>query len=169
MSEDDAHLESRNCREIIEDSTRGALVFKRNAIMNRPLRFLKILGPFLLSHHPNCSQFAHHMVVIRGRKYCIGCFFNTIFFFLSLGFLFATWLIDPSFLDRSWLFYGGAVGLVMYLLVSLLHLSEGTKSKIATKFLLGVSFSSIVISIIIAGGSVEYMIQEKRHGKEPFR
>ncbi|MDF1538308.1 MAG: hypothetical protein P1Q69_05350 [Candidatus Thorarchaeota archaeon] len=161
MSKDPAHPETRDCREIIEDKSRGKLVFDRRGITSHPLAFLKILGPLFLSHHPSCSEYEHHTVDIRGRRFCIGCFFNTAFFFLASLVLFALWLFDQSLLNRSWLLYGGTGGVVLYLVVSLLHLSESTRKKIATKFLLGSSFSAIFILVVTAGGSIEFMIQEK--------
>lgn len=32
--------------------------------------------PFILSHHPSCEKFSHHMVDFRGYKLCMGCFFT---------------------------------------------------------------------------------------------
>ena len=32
--------------------------------------------PFILSHHPSCEKFSHHMVDFRGYMLCMGCFFT---------------------------------------------------------------------------------------------
>ncbi len=161
LSEDSAHHETRDCREIIEDRSRGKLVFDIHRITRSPLAFLKILGPLFLSHHPSCSKYEHHTIEIRGRRFCIGCLFNTASFLLASLMLITVWLIDLSLLSRSWLLYGGIGGMVLYLVIGILHLSESKRKKIATKFLLGSSFSAIFILVVTAGGSIELMIQEK--------
>lgn len=53
------------------------------------------------------------------------------------------------------------MGLILYLLIGLLRFSESRRRKVATKFVLGTSFSMIFFLIATAGGSIEFLIEAK--------
>jgi hypothetical protein len=67
--------------------------------------------------------------------------------------IFLIWLYDFTLLSRFFLFWGGVVGSVVYFLTSLSGFNDrGTKTKIASKFLLGSSFAGICWSILLLNG-----------------
>lgn len=141
------------CEEILDDKNRGKLMLSLRRLLLHPLLFLKVTDPFVTSHHPICSHFEHHSVSIRGRKWCIGCTFNSIFFLGAMLVLLAIWLYDFTLLVRFYLFWGGVIGSVTYFVVSLSGLSErGLKTKIASKLILGSSFAGICWSILLIDG-----------------
>ncbi len=161
MTNIDDPPKQRDCERIIEDKKRGPLKFDVRRIFRRPLDFLKVLSPFLFSHHPNCSDFDGHTFRFRNRDWCIGCFFNTLFFFTALLMLFLQWIFVPSIINLRVLFYGGIGGLGLYFVLSLLHLNENIRMKIISKLILGFSFASVFFIVVTIGGTIEYMIQEK--------
>ena len=143
----------RQCEEILDDATRGKLLLNMRSVLRHPLLFLKVTDPFVTAHHPACNHFDSHSVTIRGRKWCIGCTFNTISFFSAMLLLLVVWFIDSTMLVRFYLFWGGVVGSILYFIVSLSGLADrGLKSKIASKFILGFSFAGISWSILLIDG-----------------
>ncbi|MHA1933656.1 MAG: hypothetical protein ACW97A_00120 [Candidatus Thorarchaeota archaeon] len=144
----------RPCQDILSDPKRGRLVFDRNEIFRHPLRFLQVSGPFLTAHHPFCSHYEGHLFTLRGRKWCIGCFFNTLSFFTAFFVMLLIWFASPAILSRFYLFWGGVVGVAISLLSSALHLTKNKKVKGVAKLILGSSFAAICISILIAGGDL---------------
>lgn len=121
-------------------------------ILRHPIRFLEIASPFLTSHHPACSEFSLHTFEFKGRYWCIGCFFNTLSFVASIAVLLFLWVTPIVSFNRFFLFWGGVAGVLIYLLVSVAHLTETTRSKILSKFVLGSSFAAVVWSLLLANG-----------------
>ncbi len=152
---------NRDCEEILFDDKRGQLRFDRGQIARRPLRFLLIMSPFLLSHHPFCSEYDHHIFVLRGRNLCLGCFFNTLFFSFSILTLFFIWIIDETLLDARTLFQIGLVGILCYFPVTLINRSEIRKLKILSKLVLSSSFALICWSILLNNGLLSPGIEYK--------
>ncbi len=91
----------------------------------------------------------------------MGCFFNTFAFLIAIASLLFLWLLHPLFFDRFWLFYGGLSGLVLYFFIGLSGIDRNRKIRIGKKFILGFAFAMVSLSIIIAGGSIDYMLHEK--------
>ncbi len=129
-------------------------------ILTHPIRFFQIASPFLTSHHPACPEFSLHTFEFRGRHWCIGCFFNTLSFVVGILVLSFLWLTQIVSFNRFFLFWGGIVGVLVYLLTSALHLTETKRIKILSKFLLGGSFAAVVWSILLADGLLS-MLREK--------
>lgn len=153
MEEKKRGFTQRRCEEILDDKTRGKLVLNLRPVFRHPLLFLKVTDPFITAHHPMCNHFDTHSVTILGRRWCIGCTFNTISFFAAMIFLMAIWLINANLLVRFYLFWGGVLGCAVYFLFSLSGLADyGPKTKIASKFILGSSFACICWSILLANG-----------------
>ena len=122
-------------------------------VFRHPLLFLKVTDPFITAHHPACGHFDDHSVTIHGRRWCIGCTFNSIAFFGAMLVFLAIWWYDFTLLVRFYLFWGGVIGSVVYFLTSLSGLADrGPKLKIASKFILGTSFASISWSILLIDG-----------------
>ncbi|MFX1368472.1 MAG: hypothetical protein ACFFAY_07750 [Promethearchaeota archaeon] len=140
------------CEDILLDENRGRLVFNRGLILRQPLRFVKALGPLLRAHHPFCSHYESHLFSLGGRKWCIGCFFNSLSFFLALGFLVIGWFAIPLSFDRSYLFWGGAAFVLISFFISALNRSENRHVKVLSKLMLGSSFACISWSIMLADG-----------------
>jgi len=153
---------SEDCEKVLFDENRGALKFNRGLIARHPLLFLRIISPFLLSHHPFCSNYNSHIFRLRNRTLCLGCFFNTIFFLFSIGILFIIWIIDNSLLNANFLFLLGLVVLFGYIPLTLANRSENQNLKILSKFFLGSSFAMISWSILINNGlfspGIEYKL-----------
>jgi hypothetical protein len=144
---------SRPCEEILDDENRGKLMLNFRRVIRHPLLFLKATDPFITAHHPTCSHFDSHSVTIRGRRWCVGCTFNTLSFFVAMFLGLLVWIYNPIILSRFFLFWGGIVGSVIYFLLSLSGIADrGTKTKIASKFLLGSSFAGICWSILLING-----------------
>ncbi len=154
MNEDQNKHPEHSCEEVLSDPERGRLVFDRKAILRRPLQFLRVSGPLLTAHHPFCSHFEGHTFTLAGRKWCIGCFFNTLSFFSALVILAALWSGSPTLIDRNYLLVGGGAAVLVSLLTSALGLTENKIIKGVSKLLLGGGFASVVFSILIAGGSI---------------
>ncbi len=122
-------------------------------LLRHPLLFLKVTDPFITAHHPVCTHFDSHSVTIRGRKWCIGCTFNSISFFGAMLLLLALWFYDQTLLVRFYLFWGGIIGCILYFVVSFSGLSDrGPRAKIASKFILGSSFAGVSWSILLIDG-----------------
>ena len=146
-------LTKRPCEEVLDDENRGKLLLDVRQLLRHPLLFLKVTDPFITAHHPPCTYFQVHSVTIRGRRWCIGCTFNTLSFFSAMLAIFCVWLTIPSILNRFYLFWGGVAGSIIYFLVSLSGLSDrGARAKISSKFILGLSFASICWSILLLNG-----------------
>ncbi len=74
--------------------------------IKHPLKFLRCLNDFLLSHHPFCTHFKGHFITIHGKRFCIGCFFVMIPGFLLGLFIYFTgiWFEIKSFIIDAILF-----------------------------------------------------------------
>ena len=152
-AQEERGLTKRPCEEVLDDGNRGKLLLNVHQLLRHPLLFLRITDPFITAHHPPCTYFQGHSVTIRGRRWCIGCTFNTLSFFSVMLAILCIWLSVPSILNRFYLFWGGVTGSIVYFLVSLSGLSDkGTRAKIASKFILGSSFASICWSILLLNG-----------------
>jgi len=157
---DKGDLNPRPCEEVLDDKNRGRLLLNMRRVIRHPLLFLKVTDPFISSHHPACNHFDGHIVTIHGRKWCIGCTFNSISFFSAILFLFAIWLIDETFFGlinesyfRFYLFWSGVILSVFYFVVSVSGIAEERKrAKVASKFLLGSGFACICWSVLLFEG-----------------
>jgi len=146
-------VNTRPCDEVLDDTNRGKLLLNIRRVIRHPLLFLKATDPFVSSHHPACNHFEGHLITIRGRKWCIGCTFNSISFFSAMIILLLVWMVDDSLLVRFYLFWGGVILSILYFLVSASNISKGRKRvKIGSKFLLGSGFAGICWSILLFEG-----------------
>ncbi|MFW9805208.1 MAG: hypothetical protein ACFFFK_00600 [Candidatus Thorarchaeota archaeon] len=153
MEKEERESGTRRCEEVLDDENRGKLLLNLRHVIRHPLLFLKTTDPFITAHHPPCSHFESHSVTIRGRKWCIGCTFNSVSFFIAMFVGLVVWFYDAEILSRFYLFWGGVIGSIIYFLFSLSGLTDrGTRSKIASKFLLGFSFAGICWSILLFNG-----------------
>jgi hypothetical protein len=152
-------LNPRRCEEILDDENRGKLMLDMCRVIRHPLLFLRVTDPFVTAHHPVCTHFDEHIVTIHGRRWCIGCTFNSISFFGAMSILFVVWLLDSAYLNRFYLFWGGIVVIVVYFLFSFLGITDRRKRvKIFSKFLLGSGFAGICWSILLIDGLLsEYL------------
>jgi hypothetical protein len=124
----------------------------RRVICHPPL-FLRVTDPFVTAHHPACGHFDEHIVTIRERRWCIGCTFNSLSFFGAMLILLLVWLVDSTFLNRFYLFWGGIGATVVYFLFSFSNIShESKRVKIFSKFLLGGGFAGLCWSILLIDG-----------------
>jgi hypothetical protein len=149
----------RPCEEVLDDENRGKLLLNMRRVIRHPLNFLRATDPFISSHHPACDHFEHHQVTIRGRKWCIGCTFNSISFFATMLALLVVWFIDATLLIRFYLFWGGIGFTLLYFLVSLSGVAEERKRvKVGSKFLLGGGFAGICWSTLLYEGLFTYLL-----------
>ncbi len=154
MDEVDTGNDRRPCEETLLDPHRGKLAFNWRVISRRPVRFLRVSGPLLTAHHPFCSEYEGHVFTFLDRKWCIGCFFNTLSFFASLLIMLFLWFNSNLPFDRAIMFYGGIIGVIISFVFSAVGLTERKPFKAIAKLILGTSFSLIVLSILIAGGDI---------------
>ncbi|MFW9833888.1 MAG: hypothetical protein ACFFEK_07845 [Candidatus Thorarchaeota archaeon] len=146
-------VSSRPCEEVLDDENRGKLMLNFRRVIRHPLLFLRTTDPFITAHHPTCSHFDSHSVTIRGRRWCVGCTFNSLSFFVAMFLGLLVWIYNPIILGRFFLFWGGVVGSVLYFLLSLSGIADrSTKTKITSKFLLGSSFAGVCWSILLING-----------------
>lgn len=153
-------MNPKPCEDVLDDENRGKLLLNMRRVIRHPLFFLRVTDPFISSHHPACDHFEGHVVTIRGRKWCIGCTFNSISFFSAILILFAIWLIDETFFRlinepffRFYLFWSGVILSVFYFVVSASGITEERKrAKVASKFLLGSGFACICWSVLLFEG-----------------
>ncbi|TFF91067.1 hypothetical protein EU545_05775 [Candidatus Thorarchaeota archaeon] len=145
--------DQRPCDAVLDDESRGRLVLDLGHAVRHPLSFLRAISPFPTAHHPQCSHFEGHSISIRGRKWCIGCTFNTISFFSAMSMLLLVWILNPALLNRFYLFWGGVVGSALYFLISFSGITEDrARAKILSKFILGSSFAAICWSVLLING-----------------
>jgi len=153
---------TRSCDDILDDPNRGRLLLDIHRVLRHPLLFLKITDPFITSHHPSCSHFEDHSVTFHGRRWCIGCTFNSLSFFGAMVILLIIWLFDETLLNRFYLFWGGGLAILLYFLVSLSNITEGKKrAKVLSKFLLGSGFAFLCWSILLIDGLVSPILAFK--------
>jgi hypothetical protein len=152
MDREDGESEKTPCEEVLQDEHRGRLRFNRGLILRQPLRFLRAVGPLLTAHHPFCSVYEGHLFTLRGRKWCIGCFFNSLSFFMALGLLIVSTILVPLTIDRSYLFWGGVALILVSFVMSALHLTDNKNLKVLSKLILGSSFACISWAILLADG-----------------
>lgn len=145
------------CEEVLLDEERGRLVFNRGAILRHPITFARSLGPLLTAHHPYCSEYEDHLFTFRGRQWCIGCFFNSLSFFMALGLLAVAWLVLPLALNRFYLFWGGAAFTLVSFAMSVFGLTENKSLKVLSKLILGSSFACVGWAILLAEGFESYI------------
>jgi len=110
----------------------------------RFILFLKDISPFLLSHHPLCSDFDEHVYKLGKRRFCVGCFTlypTLIIMLIILGLMQITNLFSLFIL----LLIG--LGLLSSILLNLLGLTEKKFAKVISKVLLGASFACLIYSI----------------------
>jgi hypothetical protein len=152
MEKEGGEPEKTPCEEVLMDELRGPLRFNRRLILRQPLKFLRSLGPLLTSHHPFCNVYEAHLFTMRGRKWCVGCLFNSLSFFIALGLLIVSTIVVPMMIDRFFLFWGGVVLILVSFAMSVLHLTVNKKLKVLSKLLLGSSFACISWAILLADG-----------------
>ncbi|MHA1688866.1 MAG: hypothetical protein ACTSUN_05950, partial [Promethearchaeota archaeon] len=87
--------------------------------------WIKSLTPLYLSHHPNCEAFRNHVITIRNRYFCIGCFIG--YPSALLGIIIIYFLLE--FFTREFLLFMGCVLMASFFL-SLLKLTNMKKIKI---------------------------------------
>lgn len=151
----------RPCEEVLDDKNRGKLLLNMRRVIRHPLVFFRATDPFITSHHPACNHFDGHIISIRGRKWCIGCTFNSISFFGALFVLWVLWLFDDSLMSRFYLFWGGVGFSILYFLLSLSGATENRKrAKLGSKFLLGSGFAGICWSILLFEGISTSLVQK---------
>ncbi len=151
-------MNPRRCEEVLDDENRGKLLLNIRRVIRHPLLFLHVTDPFVTSHHPACDHFDSHQVTIRGRKWCIGCTFNTISFFSAMLLLLLVWLYDETLMVRFYLFWGGVGLTVLYFLVSISNIGDTRKGvKVGSKFLLGSGFAGISWSILLFDGFFNHL------------
>jgi hypothetical protein len=71
---------------------------------------------------------------------------------MALGLLIVTAITIPFMIDRSYLFWGGAVLVLVSFAMSALHLTENKKLKVLSKLILGSSFACVSWAILLADG-----------------
>ena len=146
--------ESKSCEEVIYDPNRGKLVINARAVLRHPIRFLRTSGTFLTAHHPFCDEYDGHTFTLRGRKWCIGCFFNSLSFFPTILFMLLLWMFEPTYFIARDLFWIGVIGVVGSLLISASGVTSNKPIKAVSKLLLGSAFAFICFSILIIGGDL---------------
>ncbi|TFG33722.1 hypothetical protein EU527_07100 [Candidatus Thorarchaeota archaeon] len=148
-------MNPRRCEEILDDEDRGRLLLDMRRVIRHPIHFLKVTDPFITSHHPFCNHFDGHIITIRGRKWCIGCTFNTISFFSAMVILFVIFILDSTLLSRFYLFWSGAGAIIIYFILSFSGVLETRKrAKVLSKFFLGSGFACISWSILLIHGII---------------
>jgi hypothetical protein len=71
---------------------------------------------------------------------------------MVLGLLVVSTIIVPFMIDRSYLFWGGAILVLVSFAMSAFHLTENKKLKVLSKLILGSSFACISWAILLADG-----------------
>jgi hypothetical protein len=141
------------CEEVLDDDNRGRLLLDLRRVIRHPLLFLRVTDSFVTAHHPACGHFDEHVAIIRGRRWCIGCTFNSLSFFGAMLVLLIIWLVNSALLNRFYLFWGGIGATILYFLFSFSRVTDGRKrAKIISKFLLGTGFAGVCWSILLIDG-----------------
>ncbi|MHA1575790.1 MAG: hypothetical protein ACTSU3_00375 [Candidatus Thorarchaeota archaeon] len=153
--------ENEPCEKVIFDPTRGKLVIDPRAVLRHPVRFLRASGAFLTAHHPFCDEYDGHTFTLKGRKWCIGCFFNSLSFFPTFFIMLLLWLFEPAYFVARDLFWAGIIGVVVSLLMSASGATSNKKIKAISKLILGSAFAFICFSILIIGGEIFLQFDQK--------
>jgi hypothetical protein len=144
----------RTCQQIIDDPTRGRLLFHSKNIIRHPIRFLRVSSPLLSAHHPACIEYEGHIFTFRNRSWCIGCTFSSIGFFSTAALFFLIWYFNIIVLNTFYLLWGGIAGTAASLLASIFHLTENKKVKGISKSLLGIGFAAVSWAILLYDGDL---------------
>ncbi len=148
--------EMSRCKEVLLDESRGPLTFNTRKILRHPVRFMQAASFIMTAHHPPCDYYYDHVFTMRDRRWCIGCFFNTLSFIIGMITFTILWILQPDILNRFYMFWGGIGVVFLSFLLSVTGLTDRRKIKFFSKFLLGSAFASVVWSILIAGESISY-------------
>ncbi|MHA1612958.1 MAG: hypothetical protein ACTSVZ_08670 [Promethearchaeota archaeon] len=95
------------------------------------------------SHHPPCIHFADHTFQIGQKSYCIGCYIG--YPAGVLGILFGGIALQQNWLELFSLLLIGVVGLVLFFLLSVFHLTRWKTLKIVQKFGMGITGGMLMV------------------------
>jgi len=105
----------------------------------------------LLSHHPSCGRFGHHVVRIMGRDVCMGCLF--VYPSASVTVLVLLFLAPVVHFSYLHVF---ALGCALFAIaVARRAFWTGLRNKlvhISFRTMLGISFGSVVMAVVMAPG-----------------
>ncbi len=105
------------------------------------------------SHHPPCIHFKDHTFQIGQKLFCIGCYIG--YPAGLFGILFGVLAIQQNWLKMTSLLLTGAVGLVLFFLMSVFHWTRWKPLKIAQKFGMGVTGGMLMVySFVQSPGGV---------------
>lgn len=114
-------------------------------------------NPFLLAHHPSCDIFSNHILNIRGRRLCLGCFIIYPSAVIALVLLFL--LSDYHTYDYLIAFY---MALAMFGINSIRKIiyrdNLPKRVQVVFRVVLGISLASIMYSIWLAPRPEQYMV-----------
>jgi len=104
--------------------------------------------PFILSHHPSCEKYSHHMVDLRGYKLCMGCFFTYPAAIITLLIAYLTPL--NGYLDHIQ-FFGLAIIFLMLNVVRKLILRDRMSKKLHIIFrnFLGICLGLVIMGLLV--------------------
>ncbi len=154
-------IDERPCQKILASPDRGPLRINWRAVLSRPRLFLHVFGPFLRAHHPECSQYRSHTFTFLNKRWCIGCFFNTVSFVLATVTLLLLTFLLPMILSRFYLFWSGISAMIISLLISSTRFADRFRVKAVAKILLGSGFAALAFSILLAGDSILFELGSK--------
>ncbi len=122
------------------------LLYKLKKKVERLKLFYSDIKPILLSHHPNCEKFDHHVYHIKRYKLCIGCFtyYPTIIITIILSIIF----IDLNLFNLIILNFL-AYAFFTPVILNLLNLTRYMVLKIISKISIGIGTGFYIISILL--------------------
>jgi len=104
---------------------------------------------FLLSHHPACARFNHHVIRIKGYDVCLGCLFVYPALMVTLLLLF---LISTKESISYWYLF--IIGSILFLISVIRRVFwKGLHNRavhILFRVMLGASFGSVSMAVILA-------------------
>ncbi len=100
--------------------------------------------PYFLSHHPNCEKYEEHIVKIREKKLCIGCFIGYPAAIFGIGISFPLVFFE---LINVWIFFSIGIVFSCAVLLSLTNFTKKRGRKILQKLLIGMGSGFLITSI----------------------
>jgi hypothetical protein len=116
------------------------------SLFQRIKYFFKGLKPLILSHHPKCEKFDEHSFIIKGKRFCYGCYIGWPVTFITI--IISMIIQIQTYFSLGDLFNMGFILCCSYVL-SLIKLTKIKIIKIISKVLIGIGLGFIISSIIL--------------------
>ncbi len=136
-----------------KDTTKELETEKKQSFWQKIKKTYREYKPYLLSHHPDCEKYDEHVLKIRDKKLCIGCFIGYPAAILGIGISFPLMFYD---IISKWIFLSIGILLSFATLLSLTRFPRKRVRKIIQKLLIGLGSGFILSAVWFMMGFAWY-------------